>query len=549
MVKKNKTFFTTYGWIIWALMVALMVLLYWFSFLSDEELSGFFSSDALYLPALYRDLFQDGYTLDGWTLNQASNFFPDMLLFFSLNALFGNFITAAFAYSVIQYFAFIFILYLIFRQLRPNSNLSTFALAILLFASYLFLLFIDHNYWVSSILNLNSYHNSAFLMALICFYLFLRYIENKSWKILVVLLIVSILSGACDKLFFICFTIPVSLVIIVLYFFNKDWKSLTKFLITLAAGTILAIALLLFFKNNPYFSLTKPYGKITLEYIQESWLAFSRHMCGYLTTPSFIMFLTYFGIFSYIATIISVFVNVRKLIKGKKPVDMLFTFGLFVLFFTPIVLFAPVLAGSYDNGASLRYNYFPYILLPFNFVVLISNWLNGNKWIKRTLNVTLSFLMVGYLLFNFSLQEFGKGLKHYFTFYQEKARMLDSCFSDNETLKYGITDDYWTARQVSMFSKKGIRLYFVWDGGDPWLHASNKHWFIDHDKGKHAHCEFTFLLWTKEKEIPNFFTMENKDIQPTDIGDWSLYQVAPYRYMDEKPLRPVLIDTTFRQKQ
>jgi len=554
MMTKVKKICITHGWIVWALVVALIVLLYWFAFLSDLGKSMLFSSDALYLPSLYRDFFQDGYTLNGWTLNQASNFFPDMLLFFLLNAISGDFIIATFCYTVIQYFAIIYIFYLIFKQVKPISSLSTFAPAIFLFASYLFLAFIDTEIWEPMLLNQNSFHNSAFIMALLCVYLFLKHFNTKTPKALVAILVLSALSGSCDKLFFICFTIPVSLVVIVLYFFNKDWKMLTKFLVVFAIGTILAIALWIFFKNNPYFRLYKPYGEMTSEYIRHSWDMFSGQMYGFLTTRSFRMFLTYLSLFSYIAVVQYVFRKTFKLIKEKKQADPMFAFQLFVLFFTPIVLFTPVVAGSYDNLASLRYNYFPYLLLPFNTVVLLSNWLNKHKVFRIITNATLSSLIIGYLLIHYPVRELGKGLECFFNFYPERARIIDSYFSDEETLKYGIIDDYWTAKQVTMFSKKKVRLYYSWDWGEPWLHATNKHWFIDQDKGKYAHCEFTFLVWGKEKEIPKIFKRLNDGvtIQPVDLGKWHLYEVKPYRFIIPGPqfgVEPVLIynnnDTSF----
>jgi hypothetical protein len=543
MVTKIKTFFANYGGIIWALMVALLTLLFWFAFRTDEELSQFFSSDSLYLQALYRDFFQDGYTfLDGWTLNQASNIFPDMLLFFLLNSIF-SFTTATFCYSFIQFFGIVFIMYLIFRQIKPNLHLSTFAPAVCLFASFLFLFFIDRS-WISSLLNHNAWHDSAFVMSLICIYLFLKHLNNKSQKILIAIIVLSMLSGACDKLFFICFTIPVSLAIIMLYFFNKDRKTLIKLLITIAAGTVLAIVLWVFFKNNPYFSLIRPYGEMTLDYVKSSWTTFSKQMHEYLTVPSFTMFLTYFSLLSYVAVIVYVFVETRNLIKEKKSANNMYAFELFVLFFTPIVLFEPVLAGSYDNIVSLRYNYFPYLLLPFNSVLLISSWLNKNKLIRITLNAALSLLMIGYLLFHFPVRELSEGFNRFITCYPERARIVDNCFTDDQTYKYGITNDYWLAKQATMFSKKGVRLYCAWDNGNPKMIASNKYWFTDNDKGRHSHCEFTFFVWFKDVETPDFFK-DNNNLQAVDLGNWNLYQVVPYKFIDfGDRLSPVLIDST-----
>jgi hypothetical protein len=381
-------------------------------------------------------------------------------------------------------------------------------------------------------------------MALICIYLFLKYFDTKSWKILAGILILSILSGACDRLFFICFSIPVSLVVIVLYFFYIDKKTLAKFLVTILIGAFLAIILWTFFKNNPYFTLTKAYGEMKMENISSSWAIFSKQMYGYITTPSFIMFLTHLSICSYIATAIYVIRKTLKYIREKKYADKMFLFQLFVLFFTPIVLAAPILSGSYGGFDTMRYNYFPFLLLPFNAVILVSNLLNRKKIIRIITNTILSVFFIGYLLMHYPVREFGKGLERFFNFYPEKVKTIDGFFAEDNTYKYGITNDYWMAKQVTMFSKKGIRLYAVFANGSPWLHVSNRYWFTDNNKGRHAHCEFTFLLWLEEKEIPDFFK-EINGIQSIDIEKWNLIHVAPYRYIQPEngsALKLVLID-------
>jgi len=548
MVRKIKTFFFTNFWLIWAIFVALVVLLYWFAFLPENGLERFFSSDCLYLPSLYRDFFQDGYSLDGWRLNQATNFFPDMLLFFILNALFGgNFILAAFSFSVVQYLFIIFMFYLIFKIIKPDLHTATFAPAIFLFASYLFLLFLDGEIRETLFINRNSFHNSAFTMGVLCIYLFLKYLDTKSRKLLVSILILSVLCGASDKLFFINFTAPVACVAFVLFFVNVERKTLTKFLFYLAIGTLLGIALWIYFKNNSYFKLTKPPGEISLDCISQSWKVFSEQLLKFLSRPSLRMVITYISLATYIAVIRYVLRNIIKLFKKQRSVDAMFVFQLFVLFFTPIVLLTPVLAGSYLGPDMMRYNYFPYILLPFNAVILLGNWLNRNKLVRLLINTTLSILLLGYLLIHFSVRDFSKGLDHYFNFYPEKAMIVDSFFQD-DNLKYGVTNEYWTAKQATMFSKKGVRLYCVKKWGEPWLHVSNKYWFIEHNKGKHAHCEFTFLLWSKDVEVaPIYVELFGIDsIQPIELNDWHLYKVKPYRFImpgTRFGVEPVIIQT------
>jgi len=545
MLKNIKTVFIDYGWVIWALLVALVVLVFWFAFLPDWGVNYFFSSDALYLPSLYKDIFQDGYTLSGWTLNQASNLFPDLLLYSLLNAICGDFIVATFCYSVIQYLTIILFFYLIFKQINPTLHPSTFAPAIFLFASYLFIFFIDNMVWESALLNHNAYHNSAFIMALVCIYFFFKYLDTKKRKTLIVIVILSMLSGACDRLFIICFSIPAFLVVCVLYFFNQDRKKLIKLLITIVLGAAFAIVLWLFFKNNPYFSLSKAYGELTLKAIRSSWVIFTGQMYGYMTTISYIMVLTYLSAISYLATITYVIYQVIKLKREKDSANKMFVFQIFVLFFTPIVLLAPILTGSYGGFDTMRYNYFPYFLLPFNAVILASNVLNRNKLLRIIINTILSVLIVGYLIFYYPVCNLNRGFERFYNFYPEKVKTIDSYFIEDGTYKFGITDDYWIAKQVSMFSKKGVRLYSAFNGGDPWFHVANKNWFTDNDQGRYAHCEFTFLLWSSKKELPEIFKTMNDSIHSVELDKWRLYQVKPYRFIipgTRFQIDPVLID-------
>jgi hypothetical protein len=93
-----------------------------------------------------------------------------------------------------------------------------------------------------------------------------------------------------------------------------------------------------------------------------------------------------------------------------------------------------------------------------------------------------------------------------------------------------------------MFSRKGVHLYCVWDGGFPRDHITNRYWYADNDNVKHAHREFTFLVWKKEDEIPDFFKASNPAVQFVEIEDWRFYQVKPYRCQSD--LHLVLIDTS-----
>ena len=203
-----KNILCKYWWFVIALIIALIAQLYWFSSLSLNDFDSLFNTDTLYLPSIYRDWFEDGYSINGWTLNPAPNFFPDMLLFFVLNFVTGSFIHAAFWFSIIQFFAIIVLCYLTFKTVKPNLLPSTFAPAIFLFTSFLFVKFIDHCFWESALLNNNSYHNGAFMMTIVCLLLFFLYLRKESKTAIISLLILMIICIPSDRLFFILLAAP-----------------------------------------------------------------------------------------------------------------------------------------------------------------------------------------------------------------------------------------------------------------------------------------------------------------------------------------------------
>src|SRR4030095_5290526 len=82
-----------------------------------------YHADALYLPVLYRDL-ASGQDLSSWSLPPAPYFFPDMLVFFGLNRLLGDFRLAILAYGLTQVLLFIVGLISLCR-LITSRNLHT----------------------------------------------------------------------------------------------------------------------------------------------------------------------------------------------------------------------------------------------------------------------------------------------------------------------------------------------------------------------------------------------------------------------------------------
>ena len=99
----NNLYFTS-------LILVVFLILSIFSTLDEQSYNWFFSTDTLYLPSIYKDLFIDGGTLDGWHFNPAPNFFPDMLVYFLLMFITGSFLLSTAFFAVMQY-VFIIVLF------------------------------------------------------------------------------------------------------------------------------------------------------------------------------------------------------------------------------------------------------------------------------------------------------------------------------------------------------------------------------------------------------------------------------------------------------
>jgi hypothetical protein len=402
-------------------------------------------------------------------------------------------------------------------------------------------LFIDHCFWESALLNNNSFHNGAFVMTITCLLLFFLYLKKESKIAIVSFLILIAISAPSDRLFFVSLVVPLFLTIITLYILNFERRKLKKALLFLSIGAILGFGLWYFFKHNPIFHLSKSYGAMTAQNIKSSWDILWKQMYLYLTDRWIFGFLIILSSITYLGGIAYVII---RLINNRKIQEQnhVFAFQIFILFFTPIVFFAPVFAGSYGGYDTLRFNFFPFILLPFNSILLIRNFLDKNKIARSIVNIIPISLIIIFFAIRLPKHSFVKGFNQYFSFYPAVTQVFDDYFTHADSFTYCFSNDYWLTKKVTMFSKKNIRVYTMRKNLSPWLHVSNKHWFIDSDKGKHAHCQFTYLIWKEGTELPDFFKKANPELQPVNIAGYDIYEVAPFRFNEKEWQTPILIN-------
>ena len=528
-------------WLIIAVLLSFLLIVLWFASLSEIELQTFFSSDALYLPSIYQDIFVDGNSFEGWTLNPAPNFFPDMLFFFILMGITCNFVISAFLFSIIQYFVIIFLFYAIFRKISSISP-SVFALTLYLFSFFLFIFLTNNDdFYYSFLILSNSYHNGMFVMSLTCLLLTLVFLKKESWTALIAIFLLSAISYPSDKLFLIVYTCPILFTCIVLLIGKYNKKKTIKLIITCISGILLGMVISNQFAHNPVFNINQHHHNFDIDSIITSWTVFFDQMKSFLLGFSFKSLIIIFSMISYIWTIYYCTSQFVKIKQGKNAISLLFIFEVFVLFFVPIVLLTPILDGNYFNGGVIRYNYFVFIVLLFNFVLQTIHFFEEKRYILIGVNCFCSIAISMYLIWSIHTKDFISGLQNYFTFYSEYARNLDAQFQDNSTPVYGITNDYWYGKHATMFSKNEVRLYTISSNATPPFYVNNQNWFYGSNNSKYGNPEFTFLLWHKNESLPVFFTEQNPPYESRMIDKYRiLYFVQPFRF-DKETKQPKLL--------
>ena len=212
-----------------SVIISIGIVITLFSTFTTSAYNVFFNSDTLYLPSIYKDLFIDHNSLNGWHLNPAPNIFPDMIVYFIISAFTSNFIIASFVFAIFQY---LFLIYLIFRLFKaielPNPKLIA-TISNLLLLLFFMVSFYSNDFGFTFYLVSNSYHTGAFLMSLLCTVMTLEYLKNSKKSTLVFLIIISFLSVFSDRLFIAMYIIPWSFVMILYFKIIQKRKILTVF--------------------------------------------------------------------------------------------------------------------------------------------------------------------------------------------------------------------------------------------------------------------------------------------------------------------------------
>lgn len=512
-----------------ALLAGLFLLLAIFSNFSAYAFDVYFNSDTLYLPSVYKDLFVDKHKLTDWHLNPAPNFFPDMMLYFVM--LFfssGNFIVVSFVFSFIQFFSIILLFRHIFKLVMPAAYAGYFGLLFLLFSfCVLEYLFLGKDFMYTFYVLSNSYHTGAFVMSLVALSLFLKYISDRYKKRLVILFILSVVCVASDKLFIVLFSLPA---FITTLFFYKKTGTKTALLVSalLALSVFTGIKLFEFLEDSDFTEFDKPYKMWSFENIRSSLDILLRQVSIYMSEFSFKGMTLYLFFTGLIARIVLFFC-----IRQRENRSVFCQYLFFSICFDIIVFLAPVLNGSYTGFDTLRYNIFPLYVSALNNTLLVA-WLVSTSALKKyaAMGKSISTVFVLLLAFKAVFSFNAKGLKHYFSYYPPMARQIDA-LTEQHHLKCGVSE-YWNAKKNTLFSKKNVKIYSVYDNLAVYGHVTNRQWFFGDNV-------FNYVVVNKLSDTL-FFHSYFKTIQPIPLGEEAyLIKTPEFTYDRSAGDKPVVM--------
>ncbi len=395
-----------------------------------------------------------------------------MLLYFGLMSMSGaNFIVSSFVFSFIQYFFILFLFRSLLKMFFPESYRLYLPVIFVLLSFFLLeFFFFSKDFFYTFYIISNSYHTGSFLMSLVCLWLLLQCIHNRKPHLLVLLVLISTLSVVSDRLFIVQFSAPAFLVCL-LYLKKLEFRRGFLFLFLILLPAVIGMWL---YTLIPRFNLTSfdnPHKLMALEDVWASWQMLSGQILAYLKEFSFRSATFYLFFVTFITRLWMLF----DLRKQKEYLRFTF-YVLFSLFFDVIVFFAPVLNGNYSGYDTLRYNIYPVYFAVLNAAVILAYFgtrthpVSSFKLLHPLLSIGIVFLL-GYSLVNISFS----GLSNFFNHYPPEVKRMDEV-AEELKLKRGVAN-YWDAKKTTMFSKKGLKVYAVYDDLVLYTHVTNRTWF------------------------------------------------------------------------
>jgi len=407
--------------------------------LAHSKLEFFFDSDMLYLHRLFMDVFFFKHNFLSWNLTPAPYFFPDMLMFFILEALSGHCVFfAIIGYSVFQYLLLLFLSQRI-ASIVLKSNQAFPLICSVLLLTLIFLVIPAHDCYRFAIRA--TYHFGGIINGLLLIVFILYSLQNAEPRKLVLAIgALVFLSSASDPLFIMQFAFPAILLMLIL----RPLLLVNSLGLLLLAGLVCGSVVRHYFSKGVdiqylYFDPLHFYMRLKFMANTSLPLLLQRHPWLGGATLGF-----------YVVLIIQLIFQ-----RCRNQLNLL---RLFIILSVLTTLLSVSLVET--NGSV-----FQRYMLNFYFFPLIFSWLPFSSILVR-----INMLKITQVIFIFSI---GAGIyltiapfkKLHWEYYPPVTKCIDDGVSHynqahNENIQYGIAS-YWQAGVITSLSKENLRVVGV----------------------------------------------------------------------------------------
>lgn len=432
-----------------------------------------FHSDALYLPALYRDVFEEGGRWWGWRLTPAPYFFPDMALYFTWNAMPGDFRVAMVGFAATQLLLLLLLLLgarTLACTLRPGEARLGPALAALLTAGLLGLYALGR-FWPLQYALQSAHHFGLVPVSLFALAAAVHTSRAPASRARWALAGLCILTAASDPLFLVAFSLPAVLALALLSRWAGTrgplWAALWLGLGSLI-GNFAPRLVSLRYRPQGYLRLRADLAADSLRVLAEE----TRRLA--LTDAPWGMLL-WCGSLLGAALLVVAAVRARHSDEGLSLRRLRGALGLFLLSCVATSALAAVLTGSFGDATTFRY-FTAALFLPLFLGPVVVDGLVASPRLQRALaRAALGGALagLGLLLTHAPWSAPARPLWRY-------VSPLVACLDAHQarhSLTWGVSD-YWMAKHITLLSRAGLRAHQVEPAGLLYHWINNVDWYL-----------------------------------------------------------------------
>lgn len=421
------------------LMVIFLLMTGQFYFLEGGELDNLvFNADYIYLPSLYKSLFEDGDSIQSWYLTPAPYFFPDFLIYIFFKLLLGNFKLALIASNA---FLFTAIAFLTYRLIAITQNKLFTRAAWMSGIAWVVTILINNlcgDYFPFHFLFSISNHSGNVFNTLLTTLLFINILNGRlsvKYNLLLFFLIVSAIIS--DNLFILTAILPITAIVVFrLFIYRFNRKDIIHFFtwgLAITAGLILSNNLRFIAYKTNKMKIKWDKAEQAFDYFLKAVDFFTTHLWPMVTLL-------------IVACIFAVFILLNKIsqngFKNLKLEHWIIALSLAGM----ILSMAATVAGGLHLGIdTVRY----YIVPVYLFMFITLAYLISLLPFSRTAFYMIFALIIVYGTYRFSRNGLNPVIAVHDYTPPDIARILSK--TEELNLKNGVTG-YWYAKPIYMFS-------------------------------------------------------------------------------------------------